>query len=76
MRTLVAMVPVLAFGLALAACAALDPKEPDYAAACRARGVTPGTDDFVHCVEQQRTLHQMELQRIRQTRESGRSPRL
>lgn len=56
----------------LPACSAFRINPEDYAGICADLGVTPGTDSFEHCIEQQRLQHQAELTRIRQLRESGR----
>lgn len=41
----------------------------DHAKFCSARGLAAGSDDFVHCIEQEQLKEQEDFRRIRQSRE-------
>lgn len=41
----------------------------DHARVCSARGLAAGSDDFVHCIEQEQLREQEDFRRIRQSRE-------
>jgi hypothetical protein len=58
--------------LALFGCASGSDSDAGLAKVCAAQGLTPGSDAFVTCVERQRQQQQMDLERIRQARESAR----
>lgn len=58
--------------LTLAGCASRTDGEADLAKACAAQGLTPGTEAFDTCVGRQQQQQRMELERIRQARESAR----
>lgn len=61
---------VLVVGLLalLSACAGQDSNER-YLAFCVSQGLEPGSDLFVHCLEQQRAKDAMEAERVRSLRE-------
>jgi hypothetical protein len=58
--------------LALSGCASGSRGETDFATACAAQGLAPGTQAFDECVGRQQLQQEMELQRIRQSREAAR----
>jgi hypothetical protein len=58
--------------LALFGCASGSDGGAGFARTCTAQGLAPGTDAFARCVERQQLQQQMELDRIRQARESAR----
>lgn len=58
--------------LALAGCASRTDGDATLAKACAAQGLTPGTEAFEACVGRQQLQQRMELERIRQARETTR----
>jgi len=58
--------------LVLAGCKAAPDTGADHARTCIARGLTPGSDSFIHCVEREQLEEQQDLARIRRARESAR----
>jgi hypothetical protein len=58
--------------LALFGCASGRDGEAGFAEVCTRQGLTPGTEAFATCVERQQLQQQIELERIRQARESAR----
>ena len=58
--------------LVLCACAGTKDADSSYASACTAQGLTPGTDLYTGCVQQQQLQQESDLDRIRQLRESAR----
>jgi hypothetical protein len=60
----------------LAACTGALDSGVDHSPVCVARGLTPGTDSFLRCVEQEEWRTQEEFRQIRHAREAGRSDRM
>jgi hypothetical protein len=58
--------------LILGGCSTEPDRGADFGAACAARGLTPGSDAHVHCMERLRLQQNMDLERIRQAREVDR----
>lgn len=53
----------------LIGCSATIETGADHAKVCAARGLAAGSDDFVHCIEQEQLREQEDYRRIRQSRE-------
>jgi hypothetical protein len=56
----------------LSACTPAPSRESDFAASCSARGLAPGSDAYVQCVERLRLQQRLDLERARKARELDR----
>jgi hypothetical protein len=55
--------------LMLAGCGTAADGDAGFADRCAARGLSPGSDAYMDCLEQLRLQQQMDLERIRQARD-------